>query len=429
MAEQQPPADKPEAASAKTEAAATPPKPNQAKGGKQDKGPEKQAKPDQAKDKAKAKPEAKGAKPAAAAPAKHGHRTRSWTAVLALLVALGSVGGGVYLWQQLNRIQQALDQSDQDSQVRVQALEQELARRAKALSQRQDATDQAQQELEHAVAGMHELASRDSQGWALAEAEFLMRVANARLRLSRDVPTAIAALSEADARLQALGDPALIGIREQLSRELAALKAVAIPDVEGMSLKLDALAQQADSLPLAGGRVPETAPHGEAAPGTSSEQAPAWRRAVSGIWGELKTLVVIRHHDKPIAPLLSPEQAELTRQVLRLKLETARAALVEGNAKLYSDSLNSAQDWLGQRFDAGAAAVTAVSKALSELAATDITPTLPDVSGSLRALVDYRRKHSAAAPAAATPATPAPTHDAPAAPEAPSAPAGGAGGK
>jgi len=417
MAEQQPPADKPESASPKAEPAAASQTETGAKGSSAHrKGEPRQAKADKSADKAGKKP-GKADKPGPDQPPQGdkdaGHPDRphggqAWAGWLALLIALATAGAGYYLWQQINGMRQTLAQSDQDSEVRVQALEQELGNRTASLSQRQAALDQAQQELEHAVSGMHDLASRDRQGWALAEAQFLMRVANARLRLARDVPTAITALNEADARLQALGDPALIGVREQLSREMAALKAVAVPDVEGMALKLDALAQQADTLPLAGAHVPDTAPRGSAAPGTAEGETPAWRRAVSGIWNELRTLVVIRHHDQPIAPLLSPEQAQLTRQMLRLKLEAARTALIEGDTKLYGDSLSAAQDWLTQRFDPGAAAVSAVGKALKELAATDIAPALPDISGSLRALDSYRERHGAETAAPVDPSAPAP---------------------
>lgn len=413
MAEQQPPADKPESASPKAEPAAA----SQADTGAKEspahrKGEARQGKADKATKKpGKADKPGSGNLPHGEKDAGHRdrpHGRRPWAGWLALLIALATAGAGYYLWQQINGLRRTLAQSDQASEVRVQALEQELGNRTAALSQRQTDLDKAQQELEHAVSSMHDLASRDRQGWALAEAQFLIRIANARLRLARDVPTAIAALNEADGRLQDLGDPGLIGVRDQLSREMAALKAVAVPDVEGMALKLDALAQQADTLPLAGAHVPETAPRGSAAPGAAEGETPAWRRAVSGVWNELRTLVVIRHHDQPIAPLLSPEQAELTRQMLRLKLESARTALIEGDAKLYSDSLSAAQDWLSQRFDPGAAAVSAVDKALKELAATDIAPALPDISGSLRALDSYRERRGAETAVPAVPGTPAP---------------------
>ena len=68
-------------------------------------------------------------------------------------------------------------------------------------------------------------------------------------------------------------------------------------------------------------------------------------------------------------------------QNLRLKLETARLALLERREGSYHDSLTSAEKWLKQYFigeerDAALATLTALNS-------ETITVTMPDISASL----------------------------------------------
>ncbi|HZE16363.1 MAG TPA: uroporphyrinogen-III C-methyltransferase, partial [Mycobacterium sp.] len=284
-------------------------------------------------------------------------------AVVALLLAGGAGGGIYYLWQQLQQLQRdqaASSQQAQDatqaslsSQSQVAALKSEVDSRVAAVGQQQTALQQNQQQLETALDQVRELAGREQNQWVAAEAEYLLLIANQRLHLQRDVNTAIAALTSADARLRDMADPSLLDVRERIAREIANLKAVPQPDYSGLALSLSGLEQQVPKLAVrsAKARIADVSADG------SMQPAQTWRQAASMMWQELKSLVVIRHRGQQVAPLISAEEERLIRDVLALRLEEARAALLQQNPALFESSLTSAGDWLQTRFDTSDPAV------------------------------------------------------------------------
>ncbi|MEJ2346651.1 MAG: uroporphyrinogen-III C-methyltransferase [Gammaproteobacteria bacterium] len=347
-------------------------------------------------------------------------RRRPWALVVALvaLLAAAAAGGfGYYLWRELGLARQDLQQFQTRTDAGLGDLRSNLNQGLQQLRQQQADLRRGQQDVDKALQNLRQLAGRDQNGWVLAEVEYLMRIANQRLRLTRDVDTAVEALSAADQRLRDLADPGLTPIRQQLANEIAALKAVPRPDIAGMALQLESLEQQSDRLTVGatqrGHALDETAAAGRPESGAGGE---GWRGALKGVWTELKTLVVIRRHDQPIAPLLSPAQDRLLREILRLKLESARVALLEDNPKLFADSIKGAREWLQQRFDPHDAAVASMLKQLDGLATAEIRPKLPDISASLRSLRQRLERrgeqvHEPSPPPAAAAHPPAPGPD------------------
>ena len=321
------------------------------------------------------------AKPTAkAASARHGGRALG---IVALLLALGAYGGGYWLWTQLQ--QQRDDNAQMQQQLanrlsNVDAVQKMLADQLDQAGNRLTALDKGQQDLTGALADVNQRLGRNREAWVLAEAEYLLEMGNRRLQLEQDVAGAIAALGAADQRLASLGDPLLTPVRAKISDELQALRAVPQVDVDGLSLALTSLAKSVDTLPIAG------APRPVAAPLAPLAVSHGWRAFVASLWADMRSLVVVRHHEAGKLPLLTPDQRDLLRQNLRLKLQTARLALLQGDRQVYRSALQEADAWLTQYFDGDAAATKAAHETLARLAATDIAPPLPSIGASLRLL-------------------------------------------
>lgn len=216
----------------------------------------------------------------------------------------------------------------------------------------------------------------------LAVVEQLLILANDRLQVGREVPPAIAALEAADARLAALKDPRLFPVREAISRERAALQAVPLPDDVGAALTLSGLIARAPRLTLAT-QAPE---HFEARPHPVAplpEDASAWMRAWAAVKRAVGSAFTIRRDDGPAPQLLSDEQTALIRQVLAMKLEGARLALLRRDAASFRDLCASAAAWLDDYFHAGDPSVSAARAELQRLQALQLSPPLPDISRSL----------------------------------------------
>ncbi len=75
-----------------------------------------------------------------------------------------------------------------------------------------------------------------------------------------------------------------------------------------------------------------------------------FKQVLEDLWQGFKSMMVIRHHDKPIAAMLPPEHRYFLIQNLRLKLEGAKAALLGRNEAFFRDSLLSAAAWVEEYF-------------------------------------------------------------------------------
>ncbi|HED19394.1 MAG TPA: hypothetical protein ENI74_07835, partial [Gammaproteobacteria bacterium] len=211
-------------------------------------------------------------------------------------------------------------------------------------------------------------------------------------------------------RLQELADPLFLKVREQLARALESLAAVEPVDVDGISMKLGALMEHIDELEVRGSRY-QPAAKTEAAAAGSTTTIQDWRELPALLWSSLSGLVRIRDHDKPVSPMLPPENAYFLRENLRLQLSAARLALLRDDSAQYRATLTTAADWLGAYFSAEDAQVDQFRAQVEQLAAIDIMPQLPDISASLKLL---RQQLKLGAQKSVLPGAPDSTSDVPA---------------
>jgi uroporphyrin-3 C-methyltransferase len=216
---------------------------------------------------------------------------------------------------------------------------------------------------------------------ALNEVEQVLLLASQQLSIARNVQAALAAMQLADAKLARIDRPQLVPLRRALARDIDKLKSVPYVDVSGMSLKLDQALSTIDTLPLA---KDERLPAPAAAPPPADE--PEWRKFVREAWSEVKGLVRVEVADRPAAPLVPPQQQYFLRENLRLRLLSARIALLSHDDNGFKADVSAANAWLKQYFDTRTKSVQALSATLTQLAATPMPTELPDLAPSLTAI-------------------------------------------
>jgi uroporphyrin-3 C-methyltransferase len=217
------------------------------------------------------------------------------------------------------------------------------------------------------------------QNWMRTEAEHLLQSANIALQLNHDPATALVALEAADQRLAALADPVLVNARAKLADEIAALRALERPDVEGIALTLGSLAARVELLPVVGVAQEEPAAANEA---TQS----AWQRAVAKVVAALKSMVSVQKSNGSAPVILAPQERFFLYRNLEIELESARLAALQRDSANYKQSLESAQRWLETRFDKEDAGVQSAISAINELHGVALATSWPDISGSLAEL-------------------------------------------
>ena len=218
---------------------------------------------------------------------------------------------------------------------------------------------------------------------AVSEIEQVLLVASQQLQLAGNVPSALTALQLADAKLQRLDRPQFVPLRRALSRDMDRLKAVPFVDIVGMSLKLDQAQRRGRHAAARDGRA-------RARRRRRTTTAPAddspWRRFLRELWGDAKQLIRIEVADRPAAPLVPPPQAYFLRENLKLRLLTARIALLARNDASFAADLAAVDVWLKQYFDTRAKPVQALQATVQQLAASPMPGETPDLTRSLEAL-------------------------------------------
>ncbi len=314
-----------------------------------------------------------------------------------MLVILLAIAVGVFGWlgwQRLQGQQQRL--AELPEQPATQAQVDDLSKQLQsAQSERKSAADSLRQEFETYRSDVNENLDKvleqlsreqqtDERDWLHAEAAYLLRLANQRLQLERDVEGSAALLRTADARLKEADNPALMPVRREIASELAALRSVPRVDRTGLFLTLNAQQEQIAGRPLAQDVEEIT---GDA----SIEEAPSggWQKQLSKVGEELKDLVTVRKHDEALEALISPEQESYLRQSVRLVLEQAQLALLKEEQELYDASLDKALKLIRGYYDTDDSGVQGVLSQLEELKGRSIRPELPDISGSQQALQTF----------------------------------------
>ncbi len=304
-------------------------------------------------------------------------------------------------WQRLENQQQRLDELAQKtessaSQADIANLNERLesgeAERQQALENTTDEIQQSFSEyrtdvngtLDQVLTQLSQEQDADEREWLHAEAAYLIRLANQRLQLERDVEGAAALLRTADNVLNSADNPALTAVRREIASELAALQAVPQVDRTGLYLALNAQQEQVSNLRLA--------QEVEEQPASSSIEEPptgSFQNQLARFGEELKGLVVVRGHDDAMEVLVTPEQESYLRQSLRLILEQSQLAVLKEEQALFEASIDKALDLLNSYYDTSRSDTQSVISRLQEIQQTNVTPELPDISGSQQALAEF----------------------------------------
>lgn len=337
-------------------------------------------------------------------------------ALIAMALVLGGLGFGYQYWNRLQaslqQMNQSLDQAAQQQQQlktelgkvesafqaqksEIDAQRQALAEQDQKLAQERQRLSQQAGEMQQTLESVYSRVGRSSNAWMASEAEYLMRVANHRLQLERDLPTAIKALQSADARLRDTGDPGWIRVREILASEIAELEAFKPLDLAGLSARLSGLARQVTDLKMVGLQYTPGRPQAQEESAERAVEERGLNTLLKDGWEGFKSVMVIRHRDKPVSAMLAPEQQFFVYKNLQLQLQAARLALLKEDPALYQSSLQQATGWISEFFDPEAPATQAIRKALGEMQTVQLGLELPDISRSLAAL-QQRMKEAAA---------------------------------
>ena len=327
---------------------------------------------------------------------------------LVFFIAIATAGGLYLLWeeQQKNSLKQQL--SAQNVEQQLSTLKQQQLTFTQLNEEQINEIHSFQENLRTNLTNLIRNKKHLRNDWLMAEAEYLVQLANHRLLLEKDVATAAVALKSADARLAEVADPALLSVRKILANDLQTLNNVPTIDLAGLSVTLSALSNNIPNLPL---RTPDPKTHkiNQAEKTPASTEVKSVKDLPAAIWRDIRSLIVIRHHEKPLQPLLAPNQHFFLVQNLALLLEQSRFALLNGHNEIYQERLATTEKWIKLYFDTEHNVTRNMLASIDELQKFDIDPSLPDISSTFSAIKKYRTQGELpeAPEVSTTPTTPA----------------------
>ncbi|HSH55094.1 MAG TPA: uroporphyrinogen-III C-methyltransferase [Methylotenera sp.] len=237
---------------------------------------------------------------------------------------------------------------------------------------------------------LYDQLAENREATAVAEVEQLLTIANQQLQLAGNVKSALLALQAADKRLQPLDLPRATQLRETLRIEIENLRKLPQVDVISISTQLESLADLCSTLPL----ISEGQPTLNVNAAKKNAMPPAHLNALQkfgfSVWSDIKNLVTVERIDKPEPPLLSADHAFYLRENLKLRLLTARIALLQHDEATYRADLKTVSLWLSQYFDAKHPDAIKAFNILKKISAKDISIELPELTESLSAVSRYK---------------------------------------
>lgn len=277
-----------------------------------------------------------------------------------------------------------LSESDQ-SQKQTALIAQETRADLRQATAKLAALEQKLAESENqqlALQAMYQDIAKVSDDSSVAEVEQILLIASQQLQLAGDVKAALAALQTVEARLQRLNRPRFIPLRRAVNQDIEKLRALPYVDVIGISVQLDSLLMAVDRLPLVSTRAERVVEK----PSNPTPAGNSLQRVGRELWSELRSLLRIQNMEKAALPLLPPEQAYFLRENLKLRLLTARVALLQRQQSSYAADLQAAEHALERYFDTTARPVRQALATLRELSRKRVNIDPPEISASLNAV-------------------------------------------
>jgi uroporphyrin-3 C-methyltransferase len=229
--------------------------------------------------------------------------------------------------------------------------------------------------------------AENRESTAVAEVEQLLTIASQQLQLNSNVKSALLALQAAQKRLEPLELPRAIQLRETLEAEIDSLREIPQLDVVSLSAQLTQLSELCGKLPLISERQPTLNANIQQIDTPPSNRLARW---LWPLWEDIKNLITVERIDQPEPPLLASDQAFYLRENIRLRLLTARIALLQHDEATYKADLNMVKSWLIAYFDTKHPDTIKAMQLLKKLAAQKISMTLPQLIDSFAAVNRYK---------------------------------------
>lgn len=312
--------------------------------------------------------------------------------LLCLLMVI-AISASVFLWHQsLTQYRELLEQQKL-SQIALNDTNKVLTNLQKEISELKSKQHSKTQQLEQQQKQINHLQislNQDESAWRLTRIDYLVQLANYQTVFMHNAKKALALLTAANQEVANASQPQWLALATALHSDIDALKVIPVINVDDLMSELVALDSQLNQLPLTVSQFNQTKltkPVNTTANTHVSIQHWAWwREKLIAVWQQLRNILVIRHNDKAIVPIIDEQQQAYLRQNLHLILFQTKWALLDNNNALYHSSLDQLTQWIEDYFNMQSPVAKAVLDSIEGLKKHELTRELPTPTASLKVL-------------------------------------------
>lgn len=213
----------------------------------------------------------------------------------------------------------------------------------------------------------------DLNKWHIAEAQYLVKLANETMQYMQNTNLSLNLLQASAQILNRIDDANLLNVKKALATDIANLQAQPNTNTTDLYLKLHAIDQQFDQLPLpASPLMPTQTVQTKIDPNLSW-----WRSSWEHTWQALSKIVIVRYNNSSQLPLVLPDEKMFLYQNLHAQMENALWAVLRHNTPIYSASMTRMISWVQKYFVQDAPATQSILNQLKTL--SELTVQLPNI--------------------------------------------------
>lgn len=302
-------------------------------------------------------------------------------------ISIAIIGTGVYLgYKRINdTITTHLADLHQQSATHQSQLE-ELQKSIAAMQQANQQSVAMAAKQQQLITEWEATQKGDLEKWYVAEADYLVKLANDQVQFAHNTSLAIVLLQRADQILSNLQDTRLLEIRKSIATNLAAMQVNQPVDVTKVYVQLAALNNLIDTLPLPINPLPANS---QTATTSDDPAATWWQKGLNHTWQALNKIIIVRNTSQNSLPLVLPEEKIFLYQNLHAQLEGAMWGALHHNQSVYQISLQRAAVWIQKYFASDSPVVKSTLQQLQQLQTLNLDTATPNIAVTIQLFDSY----------------------------------------
>lgn len=313
--------------------------------------------------------------------------SKSFIAIGAVIIALSALASSLYTLSLNKQLQNQLVDKNSKLTAQLNKLEQnqehtqtQIEAKANTLEETRITLNNQFSELNKQLQTAMNQQLYQNQNWLLLKARYYLELAQINAHWSKSFSATIRLLQQSDQLLQQINDPQIFKLRQAIAKDIAELHAIPKVDIAGILSQLDAAQSSLEKLNIVSALNDSQSEFAITnTSDTPQEKASVWHLRFQDSINLLKKLVIIRHHDEHIKPLVSPAFEALLKANIHLNLQEAQWAVLHDDPKVYQLVLTQAITTLKKNFNETSTNTAALIKKLSDLQHIQLAPPKPAI--------------------------------------------------